>query len=78
MNPWEQQVWDPRSTEIPAYERLCRKAQKQGLHVELRLSRDGLSDIRLSNGMSEDLHGLDDRDRAASVLLSYLAREVSR
>ncbi len=82
MNQWEQHTWDarqaersPRLLEVSDYERLCRMAQKRGFHVELRLDAHGLSDIRLSNALSEDLYGIDDLDRASRVLQMRLRTE---
>lgn len=57
------------------YECLCRMTELRGLHVELRLDAHGLSDIRLSNALSEDLNGIEDIDRASRVLQGYLRTE---
>lgn len=77
MNPFEQHTWDPRSISsgISDYERLCRMAQKHGLHVELLLRSGRLVELGLSNGYCEDLYGIDDLDRASRVLQMYLRTE---
>ena len=74
---WEQYKWDPRSASsgISDYESLCRTAQQWGLRVELRLVDGRLVELGLSNGYCEDLHGIDDLDRASRILQGYLRTE---
>jgi hypothetical protein len=81
VSRWSQKVWEPTPPMrqlVSYYELLCRAADVRGLRVELRIGNGPYSDVRLSNGMSEDLYGIDDLERAAQGLCGKLAREVSR